>query len=118
MVSDATPKIEAGDFSMPVVERIAPLEFLFLTCNNSDSYLRESREPLPAIYPLICQVGNHDHDQDHHYDIQQKQQLCKREQRTPIILSSARWETMELQVSSLGTISIQRTKGRPPIQPG
>ena len=57
MVSDAKTKIEAGDFSMPVVERIAPLEFLFLTCNNSDSYLRESREPLPAIYPLICQVG-------------------------------------------------------------
>ena len=57
MVSDAKAKIEGGDFSMPVVERIAPLEFLFLTCNNSDSYLRESREPLPAIYPLICQVG-------------------------------------------------------------
>ena len=57
MVSDAKTKIEAGDFSMPVVERIAPLEFLFLTCNNSDSYLRESREPLPAIYPLICQKG-------------------------------------------------------------
>ena len=70
MVSDAKPKIEAGDFSMPVVERIAPLEFLFLTCNNSDSYLRESREPLPAIYPLICQVreDNHDNDQDHNHD--------------------------------------------------
>ena len=68
MVSDAKPKIEAGDFSMPVVERIAPLEFLFLTCNNSDSYLRESREPLPAIYPLICQVGDDDHDHDHDRD--------------------------------------------------
>ena len=57
MVSDVQAKISANAFNTPATERVAPQEFLFLTCLNSDSYLRESRELLPAIYPLICQLG-------------------------------------------------------------
>lgn len=56
MVTDINAKVTEGAFNPPVVERVAPNEFLFLTCSNADSYLRESREPLPAIYPLVCLV--------------------------------------------------------------
>ena len=48
-------KVNSGLFRKPLVTRIAPKEFLYLTCADPESYLYNSKEPLPAIFTLICQ---------------------------------------------------------------
>ena len=52
--SDYQSQISAGGFKDPTEKMVQTGEFLFLTCQNSENFLYNSLDPLPAILPLFC----------------------------------------------------------------
>ena len=53
-INEYTQTFTEKGFSQPLELFVRPDEYLFLTCKNSENFLYNSLDPLPAILPLVC----------------------------------------------------------------